>query len=61
MALMSSAAPYRIRHFLTRISKTDLLLLHADMNKRSEYESRVAGPAAAPAPVADAPPVGSVH
>jgi short-subunit dehydrogenase len=43
MCLTFSAFPYRIRHFLTRISRTDLLLLQADMSKRSEYESRVTG------------------
>jgi short-subunit dehydrogenase len=43
MCLTFSAFPYRIRHLLTRLSRTDLLLLQADMNKRAEYEERVTG------------------
>jgi short-subunit dehydrogenase len=43
MALTFSAVPYRIRHLLTRLSRTDLLLLKADMGQRAEYESRVTG------------------
>jgi short-subunit dehydrogenase len=43
MCLTFSAFPYRIRHLLTRLSRTDLLLLQADMAKRAEYEERVTG------------------
>jgi short-subunit dehydrogenase len=57
MALGFSAVPYRIRHILTRISRTDLLLLQADMTERREYESRVTGEPGA----ADQPPVSRVR
>lgn len=42
MCLTFSAVPYRIRHMLTRISRTDLLLLQADQSERIAYEQRVA-------------------
>ncbi|MBA2347081.1 MAG: SDR family NAD(P)-dependent oxidoreductase [Solirubrobacterales bacterium] len=42
MSLGFSAVPYKLRHMLTRLSRTDLLLLQADQSKRVEYESRVA-------------------
>jgi short-subunit dehydrogenase len=42
MSMSFSAVPYRIRHLLTRISRTDLLLLNADKNARADYEQRVA-------------------
>jgi short-subunit dehydrogenase len=42
MSLGFSAVPYPIRHFLTRISRTDLLLLNADRSARADYEQRVA-------------------
>jgi short-subunit dehydrogenase len=47
MSLMVSGMPYKIRHMITRLTRTDLLLLKADMSKRAEYESRVLGSAAA--------------
>jgi short-subunit dehydrogenase len=43
MCLTFSGLPYGLRHFLTRLSRTDLLLLQADMSERREYESRVTG------------------
>jgi short-subunit dehydrogenase len=53
MALLFSAIPYRVRHFLARAAKSDKLLLDFDPGARADYESRVAGkPDAAPAPVA---------
>jgi short-subunit dehydrogenase len=42
MAMGFSAVPYKLRHFLTRISRTDLLLLNADQSARVDYERRVA-------------------
>ena len=42
MSLGFSAVPYRPRHFLMKLSKTDKLLLQADKEARKEYEQRVA-------------------
>jgi short-subunit dehydrogenase len=42
MSLGFSAVPYRIRHLLTRVSRTDLLLLQADQSARTDYEQRLA-------------------
>jgi NAD(P)-dependent dehydrogenase (short-subunit alcohol dehydrogenase family) len=41
MAFMFSAMPYRIRHGLARVAKSDKLLLDFDPGARSAYESRV--------------------
>ena len=44
MEMGFSAIPYPVRHFLSRLAKTDTILLEADPSARIEYESRVAGP-----------------
>jgi short-subunit dehydrogenase len=53
MSMSFAAIPYRVRHFLSRMAKTDQLLLEADMGARVEYERKVAGDA--PAPTAKEP------
>jgi short-subunit dehydrogenase len=45
MSLGFSAVPYRLRHFLMSLSKTDKLLLDADRSARKQYEERVAASA----------------
>jgi short-subunit dehydrogenase len=59
LSLIVSGMPYRIRHMITRLSRTDLLLLKADMSKRADYESRVTGGATAPS--ADSSPTTGVR
>lgn len=46
MALTFSAIPYRARHFLARLAKSDKLLLDFDAGARAAYETRVQTPAA---------------
>jgi len=41
MSMSFAAIPYRARHFIARVAKTDKLLLSADMSKRADYEHRV--------------------
>lgn len=53
MCMTFSAVPYRVRHFLTRVTGTDLLLLKADRNARADYERAVA------AAIEDVEPVSS--
>jgi hypothetical protein len=40
MALMLSAMPFRMRQWLARATKTDTLMLEADVELRADYESR---------------------
>jgi short-subunit dehydrogenase len=42
LALSASALPYRLRHFLWHVTKTDTALLEADQNARAEYERGIA-------------------
>jgi short-subunit dehydrogenase len=42
MSMGFAAIPYRARHFLARLVKTDKLLLEADQTARAEYEARIA-------------------
>jgi len=54
MAMTFSAIPYRIRHALARLAKSDKLLLDFDPAARAEYETRVtAVPEAKAEPEAD--------
>jgi NAD(P)-dependent dehydrogenase (short-subunit alcohol dehydrogenase family) len=50
MAFMFSAMPYRVRHALARLAKSDKLLLDFDAGARAAYEARVTA-----APVASTP------